>query len=189
MVDTTKIYLMVFTSANCILQMIMNIMWTISSLKNNVDKCVLICVNGYGDADQQHVRKLDWSTRFKIILGIAQGLEYLHERCFIVHGDLKPTNILLDKDYNPKIANFEFACDFSLHNQPNLTRTFLEQGRPSILIWIVLQIFFYPTMYNSEFQTSHLQLEHKKLMFWLGLRCRVYTWHLSLKEMENSQRR
>ncbi|KAH9564671.1 hypothetical protein CY35_04G037500 [Sphagnum magellanicum] len=34
-------------------------------------------------SDQQHVRKLDWSTRFKIILGIAQGLEYLHERVYV----------------------------------------------------------------------------------------------------------
>jgi serine/threonine protein kinase len=77
----------------------------------------LIYVKGYGDADQQHVQKLDWLTTFKIILGTAQGLEYLHERCCIFHGDLKPTNILLDKDYNPKIANFEFACNFSLHTQ------------------------------------------------------------------------
>jgi serine/threonine protein kinase len=82
----------------------------------------LIYVKGYGDADQKHLRKLDWSTIFKIILGIAQGLEYLHERCCIVHGDLKPTNILLDKDYNPKIANFEFACNFSLHNQTLLDK-------------------------------------------------------------------
>ncbi|GLU18028.1 hypothetical protein SLE2022_343510 [Rubroshorea leprosula] len=55
--------------------------------------------------------KLDWPTRQKICIGIARCLAYLHEesRLKIVHRDIKATNVLLDKDLNPKISNFGLA--------------------------------------------------------------------------------
>lgn len=49
--------------------------------------------------------KLDWETCYKIIKGICEGLQYLHNG-FIYHLDLKPENILLDKDMMPKIGDF-----------------------------------------------------------------------------------
>ncbi|KAL2652612.1 hypothetical protein R1flu_020740 [Riccia fluitans] len=54
---------------------------------------------------------LTWPQRFKICLGIARGLCYLHEELqpTIIHRDIKPQNILLDKDWNAKIADFGLA--------------------------------------------------------------------------------
>ncbi len=47
-------------------------------------------------------------------MGIARGLAYIHEELQppIIHRDIKATNILLDKDYNPKIADFGLAYLF-----------------------------------------------------------------------------
>lgn len=59
----------------------------------------------------EHQLKLKWPTRFKICLGIARGLAYLHEESAlrIVHRDIKASNILLDKNLNPKISDFGLA--------------------------------------------------------------------------------
>ena len=57
---------------------------------------------------------MDWSRRLNIMLGIARGLSYLHEEVQppIIHRDIKAPNILLDKDLNPKIADFGLAFLF-----------------------------------------------------------------------------
>ncbi|KAL2247199.1 UNVERIFIED_CONTAM: G-type lectin S-receptor-like serine/threonine-protein kinase SD2-5 [Sesamum indicum] len=54
---------------------------------------------------------LDWTHRRQIILDMAKGLAYLHEDCRqkIIHLDIKPQNILLDENYNAKIADFGLA--------------------------------------------------------------------------------
>nr|XP_048332110.1 putative receptor protein kinase ZmPK1 isoform X1 [Ziziphus jujuba var. spinosa] len=51
---------------------------------------------------------LDWKKRFEIAAGTAKGLAYLHEECleWILHCDVKPQNILLDSNYQPKVADF-----------------------------------------------------------------------------------
>ncbi|GAU38136.1 hypothetical protein TSUD_145130 [Trifolium subterraneum] len=54
---------------------------------------------------------LDWKTMYQIAIGIARGLEYLHQGCIsrILHLDIKPQNILLDEDFCPKISDFGLA--------------------------------------------------------------------------------
>ncbi|XP_044475837.1 receptor protein-tyrosine kinase CEPR2-like [Mangifera indica] len=55
--------------------------------------------------------ELDWCQRYKIALGTAKGIAYLHHDCSppIIHRDIKSSNILLDEDHEPKIADFGVA--------------------------------------------------------------------------------
>ena len=54
---------------------------------------------------------LGWKKLQDIALGIAKGIEYLHQGCDqrILHFDIKPHNILLDHNFNPKISDFGLA--------------------------------------------------------------------------------
>ncbi|VAI24681.1 unnamed protein product [Triticum turgidum subsp. durum] len=54
---------------------------------------------------------LDWNTRVKIAVGVAEGLSYLHNVADppIIYRDMKAANILLDEDFSPKLSDFGLA--------------------------------------------------------------------------------
>ncbi|KAB2627106.1 receptor-like protein kinase [Pyrus ussuriensis x Pyrus communis] len=54
---------------------------------------------------------LGWDKLQDIALGIAKGIEYLHQGCDlrILHFDIKPHNVLLDQNFTPKISDFGLA--------------------------------------------------------------------------------
>ncbi|OAY74779.1 G-type lectin S-receptor-like serine/threonine-protein kinase [Ananas comosus] len=64
-----------------------------------------------------------WNQRYRIAIGIARGLAYLHEKCkdFIIHCDIKPENILLDEQFCPRIADFGMAKLFTRDGSRVLT--------------------------------------------------------------------
>ncbi|KAG8382867.1 hypothetical protein BUALT_Bualt05G0123900 [Buddleja alternifolia] len=67
--------------------------------------------NGSLDKFLSEEGHLGWEKLSEIAVGIARGLEYLHRGCNmrILHLDIKPHNILLDKNFHPKIADFGLA--------------------------------------------------------------------------------
>ncbi|KAL0326612.1 UNVERIFIED_CONTAM: putative serine/threonine-protein kinase PBL19, partial [Sesamum angustifolium] len=54
---------------------------------------------------------IPWITRLNIILGAAQGMAYLHEglEVQVIYRDFKSSNVLLDKDFSPKLSDFGLA--------------------------------------------------------------------------------
>ncbi|KAJ6936090.1 hypothetical protein NC652_010972 [Populus alba x Populus x berolinensis] len=80
---------------------------------------------------------LPWSVRYKVALGIAQAIAYLHngtERC-VVHRDIKPSNILLSSKKVPKLCDFGLATWTSAPSVPFLCKTakpLLQKGKVAI---------------------------------------------------------
>ncbi|XAR72320.1 Glycerophosphodiester phosphodiesterase [Bertholletia excelsa] len=83
--------------------------------------------------------KLGGETLYKIAIGIARGLEYLHIGCKtrILHFDIKPHNILLDKDFCPKISDFGLS-KLCLNRESNITIL----GPRGTIGYIAPEIFF-----------------------------------------------
>ena len=72
-------------------------------------------------------QEVEWEKLHDIAVGTAKGIAYLHEECQerIIHYDIKPANVLLDKNWNPKVADFGLA---KLCNRGN-SNLLLTKGR------------------------------------------------------------
>ncbi|KAI3851039.1 hypothetical protein MKX03_014464 [Papaver bracteatum] len=73
------------------------------------------CLNKalFGSIDLK--KKLTWPARVRICIGVASGLAFLHDdnsKVKIIHRDIKLSNILLDKDLNPKISDFGLVMHY-----------------------------------------------------------------------------
>ncbi|KAL6143601.1 hypothetical protein ACLB2K_054296 [Fragaria x ananassa] len=60
---------------------------------------------------ERSTRAVDWKILHKIALDIARALAYLHDQCVprVLHRDVKPSNILLDDDFNAYLSDFGLA--------------------------------------------------------------------------------
>ncbi|KAF8690643.1 hypothetical protein HU200_041015 [Digitaria exilis] len=69
-------------------------------------------------------RTLTWQQRFRIVLDIGSGLLYLHRDCekCIVHGDIKPANIMLDVSHIAKLGDFGLARLVDHGEEPKTTQ-------------------------------------------------------------------
>ncbi|KAM0937977.1 putative protein kinase RLK-Pelle-L-LEC family [Dioscorea sansibarensis] len=77
-------------------------------------------------------QSLAWSLRFRIIKGVASGLQYLHD-CWdqvVIHRDIKASNVLLDGDMNGRLGDFGLA---RLYDHGAVTRTTNVVGSPGFL--------------------------------------------------------
>ncbi|CAO2817158.1 unnamed protein product [Amaranthus hypochondriacus] len=59
-----------------------------------------------------YVEPLSWDLRMNIVLGAAKGLAFLHSpKIKVIYRDFKPSNILLDSDFEAKLSDFGLAKD------------------------------------------------------------------------------
>ncbi|XP_006349604.1 probable LRR receptor-like serine/threonine-protein kinase At2g16250 [Solanum tuberosum] len=64
------------------------------------------------NADDDSLQSLDWITRLKIAIGVAEGLSYLHHECNppLVHRDVQASSILLDDKYEVRLGSLSEVC-------------------------------------------------------------------------------
>ncbi|XP_040385076.1 receptor protein-tyrosine kinase CEPR2-like [Oryza brachyantha] len=123
--------------------------------------------------------ELDWPRRCNIALGAAKGLMYLHHDCTpaIIHRDIKSTNILLDEDYEAKIADFgiakiaaedsaEFSCFAGTHGYlaPELAYSMKVTEKTDVYSFgvVLLELVTGRTPIDPAFG------EGKDIVFWLS---------------------
>ncbi|KAM3694450.1 hypothetical protein ACJW31_07G058800 [Castanea mollissima] len=73
------------------------------------------------DNDHQKKKILTWEKRYKILIGVAQALLYLHEERGVVHRDVKPNNVLIDANLDARLGDFGLARIYEHGNNSQTT--------------------------------------------------------------------
>ncbi|KXG29017.1 receptor-like cytosolic serine/threonine-protein kinase RBK2 [Sorghum bicolor] len=112
------------------------------------------CLSGMLHGSSGGAEPMPWEARYRVAVGTARGLEYLHERCArrIVHRDIKPANILLMDNYEPLI------CDFGL-----------ARWLPATLTQLQVTVFEGTFGYVPPEYTTHGVFSEKTDVFALGV--------------------
>ncbi|VVA36143.1 PREDICTED: probable [Prunus dulcis] len=94
------------------------------------DSVLEISFYGAGKGRSKSRLKFNWENRFNICLGIARGLDHLHEhpRLKMVHRDIKAENILLDGALNAKISDFGMASLYTEEEQLMIIKVWKHQS-------------------------------------------------------------
>lgn len=125
---------------------------------------------------------LEWKIRFKVAVGVAEGLQYLHQGCHrrIIHRDIKASNILLTQDYQPQVFLTFMYC-------------FLFGTITSLWLHLCLADFWFWTCkvasrqmgspcclpYWRHIRVIAVQLQCSVLYFFFPLSCVLNIWGLS----------
>ncbi|MCD7450445.1 Receptor protein-tyrosine kinase cepr2 [Datura stramonium] len=125
--------------------------------------------------------ELDWYQRYKIAVGTAKGIAYLHHDCFppIIHRDIKSTNILLDEEYEAKVSDFgvakvseissrgsEFSCFAGTHGYlaPELAYTFRVTEKSDVYSFGVVLL----ELVTGRKPIEEAYGEGKDLVYWVS---------------------
>lgn len=65
-------------------------------------------------------KTLAWSERMRVAIGLSRGLKYLHDNN-IIHGNIKPSNILLTHDFKPLVHKLDCCVEYTFSHFMELT--------------------------------------------------------------------
>ncbi|KAJ4766409.1 Leucine-rich receptor-like protein kinase family protein [Rhynchospora pubera] len=127
--------------------------------------------------------ELDWKKRYNIALGAAKGIMYLHHDCSpaIIHRDIKSRNILLDEEYEAKIADFgiaklaeasQFSCFAGTHGYiaPELAYSLVVTEKTDVYSFGVVLLELLTGLNPIESQFG----DGKDIVFWVSTHIQNY---------------
>lgn len=70
----------------------------------------LILFDHHKPGNRKNPNTFGWSERYKVAVGVAEALDYLHlDAQHVIHRDVKSSNILLSDDFEPQVMHTDFS--------------------------------------------------------------------------------